>query len=55
MENVKEANAEEKKITPKAIELVHEMADWVMDTLRNLKVYIKRKAENMRLQRPGME
>lgn len=42
--NVKEANAEEKKITPKAIELVHEMADWVMDTLRNLKVYIKRKS-----------
>lgn len=44
LENVKEANAEEKKITPKAIELVHEMADWVMDTLRNLKVYIKRKS-----------
>ena len=44
LENVKEANAEEKKITPKAIELVHEMADWVMETLRNLKVYIKRKS-----------
>ena len=44
LENVKEANAKEKKITPKAIELVHEMADWVMDTLRNLKIYIKRKS-----------
>ena len=44
LENVKEANAKEKKITPKAIELVHEMADWIMDTLRNLKIYIKRKS-----------
>ena len=44
LSNVKEANAEEKKITPKAIELVHDMADWVMNTLMQLKVYIKRKS-----------
>lgn len=47
MENVKEANAEEKKITHQAIELVHDMADWVHDTLLQLKVFIRRKAREL--------
>lgn len=47
LENVKEANAEEKKITPKAIELVHDMADWVRQTVMQLTVYINRKAKEI--------
>ena len=44
LENVKEANAKEKKITPRAIELVSDMANWVQQTVMQVKVYIKRKA-----------
>lgn len=47
LENVKDANAEEKKITHRAIELVHDMADWVHDTLLQLKVFIRRKAREL--------
>lgn len=47
LENVKEANAEEKKITPRAIELVNDMANWVQQTLMQLKVFIKRKAKEI--------
>lgn len=47
LENVKEANAEEKKITPRAIELVNAMATWVQQTLMQLKVFIKRKAKEI--------
>lgn len=47
LENVKEVNAEEKKITPKAIELVHDMADWVRQTVMQLTVYINRKAKEI--------
>lgn len=47
LENVKEANAEEKKITPRAIELVNDMANWIQQTLMQLKVYIKRKAKEI--------
>lgn len=47
LENVKEANAEEKKITPRAIELVNAMANWVQQTLMQLKVFIKRKAKEI--------
>ena len=48
LENVKEANAEEKKITPRAIELVNDMANWVQQTLMQLKVFIKRKAKKIK-------
>ncbi|WP_304841966.1 hypothetical protein [Dubosiella newyorkensis] len=41
LENVKEANAEEKKITPRAIQLVNDMANWVHQSLMQLKVYCK--------------
>ena len=47
LKNVKEANAEEKKITPGAIELVNDMANWVQQTLMQLKVFIKRKAKEI--------
>lgn len=47
LENVKEANAKEKKITPRAIELVNDMANWVQQTLMQLKVFIKRKAKEI--------
>lgn len=47
IENVKEANAKEKKITPRAIELVNDMANWVQQTLMQLKVFIKRKAKKI--------
>ena len=47
LENVKEANAEEKKITPRAIELVKDMADWIHQTLLQLKVFVKRKAREL--------
>ena len=47
LENVKEANAEEKKITPRAIELVHDMAEWVRQTVMQLTVFIKRKAREL--------
>ena len=47
LKNVKEANAEEKKITPKAIELVHDMANWVCETVMQLTVYIKQKAKEI--------
>lgn len=47
LENVKEANSEEKKITPRAIQLVNEMANWVQQTLLQLKVYINRKAKEL--------
>lgn len=47
LENVKEANAEEKKITPRAIQLVNDMANWVQQTLLQLKVYINRKAKEL--------
>lgn len=47
LENVKEANAEEKKITPRAIELVNDMANWVQQTLMQLKVFINRKAREI--------
>jgi hypothetical protein len=47
LENVRSANAEEKKITPRAIELVHDMANWVQETLLQLKVFIKRKAREL--------
>ena len=47
LSNVKEANAEEKKITPRAIELVHDMADWVRQTVIQISVYIKRKAREI--------
>lgn len=47
LENVKEANAEEKKITPKAIELVHDMAEWVRQTVMQVTVYINRKAKEI--------
>lgn len=47
LSNVKEANAEEKKITPRAIELVHDMADWVRQTVMQISVYIKRKAREI--------
>lgn len=47
LESVKEANAEEKKITSRAIELVNDMANWVHQTLMQLKVYIKRKAREI--------
>ena len=45
LENVKDANAKEKKITPRAIELVRDMADWVRQTVMQLTVYINRKAK----------
>lgn len=48
LENVKEANAEEKKITPRAIELIQEMANWVHQTLMQLKVFTKRKARELK-------
>ena len=48
LDNVKEANAEEKKITPRAIELVNDMANWVQQTLMQLKVFIKRKAKKIK-------
>lgn len=47
LENVKEANAKEKKITPRAIELVKDMADWIHQTLLQLKVFVKRKAREL--------
>lgn len=47
LENVKEANAEEKKITPRAIELVHDMAEWVRQTVMQLTVFIKRKTREL--------
>lgn len=47
VDNVKEANAEEKKITPKAIELVQDMANWIHETLLQLKVFIHRKAREL--------
>lgn len=47
LENVKSANKEEKKITPRAIELVHDMANWVQETLLQLKVFIKRNAREL--------
>ena len=45
LENVKDANAKEKKITSRAIELVRDMADWVRQTVMQLTVYINRKAK----------
>lgn len=45
LDNVKDANAKEKKITTRAIELVHDMADWVRQTVMQLTVYINRKAK----------
>ena len=47
LENVKEANSEEKKITTRAIELVRDMADWVHQTVLQLTVFIKRKAREL--------
>lgn len=47
LENVRSANKEEKKITPRAIELVKDMANWVQETLLQLKVFIKRKAREL--------
>ena len=47
LENVKEANSEEKKITARAIELVRDMADWVHQTVMQLTVFIKRKAREL--------
>ena len=47
LENVKEANSEEKKITTRAIELVRDMADWVHQTVMQLTVFIKRKAREL--------
>lgn len=44
IDNVREANSDEKKITPRAIELVHDMADWVCNTVTQLSVFIQRKA-----------
>ncbi len=45
--NVKEANAEEKKISVKSIELITDMANWVHQTLSQLKNYINRKAKEV--------
>ncbi len=45
--DVKEANAEEKKISIKAIDLVTDMANWASDIVLNLKNYIKRKAKEL--------
>lgn len=43
--NVKEANAEERKITPEAVSLVQDMATWVHKTLLKLKRYINEKSK----------
>ncbi len=48
LENVKEANAEEKKITPQAINLINDMANWVHQTLNQLKLFIKSKAKELK-------
>lgn len=45
--SVKEANSKEKKITPRAIEIVRDMSDWIHETLLQLKVFIKRKAREI--------
>lgn len=45
--NVREANAEEKKITPRAIELVSDMASWVQETVMQLKVFVRRKVREL--------
>ena len=47
LQNVKEANSEEKKITLRAIELVNDMANWVQQTLIQLKVFIKSKVREI--------
>lgn len=44
---VKEANAEEKKITPRAIELVEEMVNWIEQTLMQVKGFIKQKTKEI--------
>ena len=49
LDNVKDANAKEKKITTRAIELVHDMADWVRQTVMQLTVYINRKAKEYKV------
>lgn len=41
LSNVKEANREEKKITPVAINIVFEMTEWIHNTLVQLKTYLK--------------
>lgn len=45
LSNVKEANAEERKITPEAVSLVQDMATWVHKTLLKLKRYINEKSK----------
>lgn len=45
--NVREANAAEKKITPRAILLVSDMADWVQETVMQLKVFVRRKVREL--------
>lgn len=47
LENVKEANAEEKKITSRSIDLVQDMANWVQQVLLQLKAYINRKTREI--------
>ena len=42
-----EVNAEEKKISVKAIELITDMASWVHQTLNQLKNYINRKVKEV--------
>ena len=44
---MKEANAEEKKISVKSIELITDMANWVHQTLSQLKNYINQKAKEV--------
>lgn len=47
LENVKEANAEEKKITVRAVDLVKDMANWVCETVLQVKVFIQCKAREI--------